>query len=55
MVRDTISEIGKSPTLEALTSELIAVDGTQVADDDGRLYERNWDILVMGADWGVTP
>ena len=47
MNASTIHEIGKNPTIEALTSELIAVDGTQVADDDGRLYERNWALRAL--------
>ena len=42
----TIAEIGKSPTLEALASELFAVDGTHAADD-GRLYERNWALRAL--------
>ena len=41
-----IHEIGISPTIEALTSELMAVDGTH-ADDDGRLYERHWALRAL--------
>ncbi len=40
------TKIGEIPTLEALASELFAVDGAH-ADDDGRLYERNWALRAL--------